>query len=927
MSMKQHERGPGWDPAHPAVFAETDPSTGQIVSLEHVMQPYPSGSGEPWDSTAGPQALYDLAAKYVEQATKRLKIPQMWREDLAGLPAEKDHVRLRWHRMGKGNPRRSFFVRRRQGDDDADQSFVLLASLSIHIKSPPVDVFLYGGQGLRIAGTLERTDTRGEYLVRITGIVTTLPPEPEESALEGVPLIKRPELQALTLSAFDIPQDSIVADMGIKLMKFPSGSASDWPVEVRLDVLRPLDSGVSYRLLCQTNVASKAFGYEPIARIPLTADIAASVFAQDPVTKAGAASYGAYRPNRSSAALNGARTLNVNLGPLPKGSSHTHVVLTDPVNAYVRVTNSPFVSSEATLPPDDPKEVLKNSLTTCDVRTDTFAAINAYHHGRDLFQRMTRFGLVPDDYFKFASLPLIVRYRSGIEPGPGRDGQLINAQARWSPQAMDSFIRDAALVVVTTDGDIEITSGSAKIVGLGEVRVVEGADIRVFAGATVIARTVDGAATAVNTKIEAGLVIAVPDGVIVIEAPGQLEVCFALADLQSSSREAPAGAPLGVACDARWSWHEFGHVLLAASTGELEFRFAHSAGDAMGAILFDPESALATDPDFRYLSFPWVSWPCRRHDRKVAEGWSWTGPLYHRERFFDNGLSLKKAYWSEQILSSSLFRLYRALGGDSADALGNIDVLARRAASDFAAMLIMRAIQSMGPASVVPLLTVEKFVSVLKEADAATGTFITTNAALRRIGGVAQKCIVWAFEKQGLYGGLPPAVDVFIDDGRRGEYTPISMSGTSWHAMHAIEIEDAQNHPIPADFPVSSGDLGVYITVENRGSVASTAIDIRVDVARMSGAKIPDWLNAKWQSLSVSTMAAPIPAGGKIRVGPVAWKHAKVGTYALFAAATCAEDPSILDASSGLPCSTISGPMSFLVAGDNNLGFRLVNVN
>ena len=116
MSMKQHERGPGWDPAHPAVFAETDPSTGQIVSLEHVMQPYPSGSGEPWDSTAGPQALYDLAAKYVEQATKRLKIPQMWREDLAGLPAEKDHVRLRWHRMGKGNPRRSFFVRRRQGD-------------------------------------------------------------------------------------------------------------------------------------------------------------------------------------------------------------------------------------------------------------------------------------------------------------------------------------------------------------------------------------------------------------------------------------------------------------------------------------------------------------------------------------------------------------------------------------------------------------------------------------------------------------------------------------------------------------------------------------------------------------------------------------------------------------------------------------------
>ena len=44
----------------------------------------------------------------------------------------------------------------------------------------------------------------------------------------------------------------------------------------------------------------------------------------------------------------------------------------------------------------------------------------------------------------------------------------------------------------------------------------------------------------------------------------------------------------------------------------------------------------------------------------IADGWSWSGPLYHRERFFDNGLSLKKAYWSVQILSTSLFRLSQA---------------------------------------------------------------------------------------------------------------------------------------------------------------------------------------------------------------------------------------------------------------------------
>ena len=680
-------------------------------------------------------------------------------------------------------------------------------------------------------------------------------------------------------------------------------------------------------MIARTGVGSRApGGVKPVARIPLTSDIAASLFAQDPVTKNGASTYGKFRPNRSSAVLNGAVTTKVQLGPLPQGSSFRTVLLTDPVNDYVRVTNSPLVASESALPPDDPKEVRKKSLKKSDVRTDTFAAINAYHHARDLFQRMTRFGLVPEDYFKFASLPLIVRYRSGIEPGPGRDGRLINAQARWSPAVVSSSrsVLGALIVVTPDDGEIPIAEGSAKITESGDVRVVAGGTVEIWEDAVVIVRGADEAGNPVVTQVDTGLAMTVPGGVLIVETPGQLEVCFALADLQSSIREAPVGAPLGVACDVRWAWHEFSHVLLAAATGELEFRFAHSAGDGLGAILFDPESALASDADFRFISFPWVSWPCRRHDRTVADGWSWTGPLYHRERFFDNGLSLKKAYWSEQILSTSLFRLYRALGGDSADIGGNRDVPARRAASDYSAMLIMRAIQSMGPASAVPLLTVEKFVIALKDADAATGTF--GMATLRRVGGVGQKAIRWAFEQQGLYGGSSPPVDVFIDDGRRGEYTPISMSGTSWHATAAIEIEDALGNPIPGDIPAGSGDLNVYVTVENRGGTPSSAIDVRVDVAKTTGA-IPDWLRAAWKPLSASTIGAPVPALGKVRVGPVLWKAPAQGSYALFAAATCAEDRSCVDPSSGLPCSSVSSPMSFLVAGDNNLGLRLAKKN
>ena len=142
--------------------------------------------------------------------------------------------------------------------------------------------------------------------------------------------------------------------------------------------------------------------------------------------------------------------------------------------------------------------------------------------------------------------------------------------------------------------------------------------------------------------------------------PGTAEVSFALADLRLRQ-------PLGVAADARWAWHEWSHVMLAGATGSLEFEFAHSAGDALAAIIADPDSALAAHSKWRGRTFPWVSLPGRSHSRDVREGWGWTGTLYQRERYFAAARHLceKNPYWSEQIHSSSLFRLYRALGGDT----------------------------------------------------------------------------------------------------------------------------------------------------------------------------------------------------------------------------------------------------------------------
>ena len=117
----------------------------------------------------------------------------------------------------------------------------------------------------------------------------------------------------------------------------------------------------------------------------------------------------------------------------------------------------------------------------------------------------------------------------------------------------------------------------------------------------------------------------------------------------------------------------------------------------------DPESELAKDPNWRGSTFPWVFLP-RRHDRCVAVGWSWSGRLHYALSQVPNSAGpRRKAYWSEQILSSSLFRLYRCIGGDTTMVAPPRypDSHARRSASHYCVYLIMRAIQILGTSLVV----------------------------------------------------------------------------------------------------------------------------------------------------------------------------------------------------------------------------------
>ena len=228
--------------------------------------------------------------------------------------------------------------------------------------------------------------------------------------------------------------------------------------------------------------------------------------------------------------------------------------------------------------------------------------------------------------------------------------------------------------------------------------------------------------------------------------PPLAQIRFALADLHLNpgTTDFPM-VPLGIAADVRVVRHEFAHALIYAATGGLELDFVHSFGDSLAAVMSDPDSALATP--HRGLTYPWVSGPLRRHDRKVEDGWSWTSRIgeyagYHHDMRDLDG------YHREQVLSSTMFRLYQAIGGDAL-LDGKPDYSSRRAAADYVTYLLVRCIASLGPASIVPVVDAGIFATALMDADIGTSVF--SYGAQTRLGGAVHKVIRWAFEKQGLY--------------------------------------------------------------------------------------------------------------------------------------------------------------------------------
>ena len=356
---------------------------------------------------------------------------------------------------------------------------------------------------------------------------------------------------------------------------------------------------------------------------------------------------------------------------------------------------------------------------------------------------------------------------------------------------------------------------------------------------------------------------------------------------------ADAGATVSIASDIRVVLHEFGHTLLWDHVSSPNFGFAHSPGDSLAVILHDPGSVA---PD-RFLTFPFNPTIVRRHDRDVAAGWGWFGAQYDTQ------------YRGEQVLSTTLFRAYRSSGGD------DTNVAVRRFAARYMTFLIVKAVGTLTATTTDP----DVFATALMDADEGTLDFEG------HPGGAFHKVIRWSFEKQGLYQpagaplpvtgpGTPPPVDVYIDDGRAGEYAPYLQN--FWNTTdiwNRLAADGGAAH----ETPIVGVTNHLYVRVRNRGTTpANGAVVLAYHCKPGVGLVWPD----DWKSMDTPAVAVPgaLAPGGTAVVGPFEWTPTVVGHECLLAVVTAPGDLS--------NAFTVNGsiPHWRLVPFDNNVAQRNV---
>ena len=894
-----------WTPGAQALWtrrqADPDDAHPTFLLLRHPASPFPRTPFVTSDLSVG--ALQAFVFAYIQAVNKLadFSLPPEWLLALDPADANNRHrAGFGWMEIGwpprergeksKADPLVSYRVERsRDGDALPDQIVILVASEKIGEK------FLHSDFGLRVVMHARQLPAGGHQL-RITGMTAVLPfGKFRTHGVTSRDWSDKDFADVFARNFLNFERDRAGNSAALALdkvffrgVRIASKPDTGFLIEKRGTGIAAAATGSSrfipYAFVFRDDISADgtlAGKTEHIRKVALVADANVRVFKIDPASQGAAAGSRNRRVTRSEAQLDQFRSSE----SIEPDSMDPLVFPPPPADAEMEVRASPYLTLTDHGKASDTPKTVDLSGSGPAVRSNDFAAVSAFYNVENVFKRLEAYGISVQDYFKLTKLPLKVAYRSGIRPGPGKDGNTINARV-----LPDGWKAD-------------------------------------FVGPPALA-----------------------------ERP-ELELQLALANLSHRARKPwermvrSQAEPLGIAVDARIIWHEFGHVLLMASLGELEFRFAHSPGDALAAIASDPWSQLADDPVWRGETFPWVSIP-RRHDRSVLLGWSWGGTLHHDlAQVPDSWLPRMKSYWSEQILSSSLFRLYLCLGGETPlpKIAGSPVSPVRERASHYSIYLIAQAIALMG--GIAPANDPDYFITSLIDADIAANpwdaVFVEEDGpAFTRVGGCAWKVIRWAFEAQGMYAqpgiitnapGLPPPVDIYIADRRPlidatpagaidygpGNYWPVSLA---WDA-------NQNGGDVPPMWQAAASAIDVQgktitVSVGNRGSAIAAHVSVNVWWrAWVVGDPRPDWNDgsALW---TACVLTGPASASITAGAGPAVFKftHAPPTTrYIVFAAATCDDDPANTDAATSFPCSFQPTPLVDLVSGDNNLGLRVVN--
>jgi hypothetical protein len=392
------------------------------------------------------------------------------------------------------------------------------------------------------------------------------------------------------------------------------------------------------------------------------------------------------------------------------------------------------------------------------------------------------------------------------------------------------------------------------------------------------------------------------------DAPGGLSgdgigiVGFCLSDLTDTANR------LGRAVDKWVHWHEIGgHGILWDHVSKPNFGFAHSAGDSLAAFQNDPESLLRSKPE-RFQYAPFRTWPPgsdRWFNRAVAAGWGWGGAN-------DTG-----GYMSEQVLATTLFRIYQSLGGDAAE------VAKRWHASRVATWLVLNAVGKLAPGANANSATDLFNKLVLADADDWTSEGLA--------GGAYQKVIRWSFEKQGLFQapgapvpttqpGAPPAVDLYIDDGRGGEYPYLAAHWNNQSVWNRTAADGTAGQQ-PG---VAGVESYAYVKVKNRGTTNASGTVKVYHCLPGAGLTWPTDFVQAGPAAGLATGNVLANNGNEVTVGPFAWtpNSNAYGHDCLLAIVETAQDPSNINNLS--PGETIQEWR--LVPHDNNVGQRNVQL-